>query len=535
MVRLPSMSPDRPSPPDSVDPAAVREAAAAFELKLRRRLAENPADSLRLEALGRLLVGENRHEEALDVLTDLAARKPKLAQYRLLADSQIVTGRLADAAATLERIFAIERTPANLLLWAKFKTQAGQAAEASELLAAGRAWFPEDANVVVQHASSLGSDLDESPVVEALQAAASTPAFADNLKVLETLAILQARQSRRAKGLNPYGAASWEDFLVWSETDGLARYRAALDRRLASAPATPDLILARAWVGLVDQAWEESERLIAMVRSAGDGAIVDTIHFDKAFYRDLERQTDSAILSDFVPLEELRHGPPAPTLFLPSDPVYFRKFTLPLLDQIAARAPDLRVHVHLLDGDAAEWRDCLQAALGKTPAVSLSAEASGARQEPRTAAVYYHAVRLVRFHEYILRNRCPGLMIDVDADLTGDPALAMARFMDRDLGLFATPQSFEPWHKFAAGCIGAAPTAGGLAFTRLVAAYIARLRSDGLGYWGMDQVAMFGVYTFLAREGRRPDTGFFQSDIAGHVKGRPAVFHFVAGHKKHVK
>lgn len=521
------MSSDRPPPQDTVDPAAVREAAAAFELKLRRRLAADPGNAPALEALGRLLIGENKYEQAREVFAELVARKPKLTLYKLLAECQVVTGRTADAIMSLDHILGLERTSENLLHCVKLKAEAGQAAEVSRLLALGRDWFPEDVNVLLRQAAGLRAGEDASAELAALAAAAQTPAFMGNLRLLEAMTVTRAWQNRRRAGLDPGAAASWQDLQTWSDPEGLAEYRAALDRRLANG-ATASPILARAWVGLVDQAWDESERLIAMVRAAQSGGIADAVHFDSAFYRALARQQDSDILSAYAPLEELRGGPPGPTLFLASDPVYFRKFTLPLLEQIPARAPRLRVHVHLLDGDPGEWRDCLQAAVARTAAVSLSAEASGAKNQPGTAAIYYHAVRFVRLHEFAVRNACPSLVIDVDTDLGGDPSDLIAQFARRDLGLFATPTAFQPWDKFGAGCVGVSPTGAGLAFTRLVAAYITHLHRTGVSHWGIDQIALFGAYHHLAREGRLPDTHFFKSDAR-------AILRSVAGFKKFAK
>ena len=75
---------------------------------------------------------------------------------------------------------------------------------------------------------------------------------------------------------------------------------------------------------------------------------------------------------------------------------------------------------------------------------------------------------------------------------------------DKDAAMRIRPARIEPWNQFNACIVGASMTPASLEYFHLVAAYIAYFHKEKLLRWGIDQLAMYGVFADMQDRGRAP-------------------------------
>lgn len=117
----------------------------------------------------------------------------------------------------------------------------------------------------------------------------------------------------------------------------------------------------------------------------------------------------------------------------------------------------------------------------------------------KRGALYYHAARFIRLHEWMEANNRPVWLLDVDALCQTRPDQGLFPLLDGfDVALRGRPCRLEPWNQLNACVVGFNNTPNGRAYLRAIAEYIQRaLDRDNL-QWGIDQVAMLCA----AHEGR---------------------------------
>lgn len=351
--------------------------------------------------------------------------------------------------------------------------------------------------------------------------------------VLRRLTLHRAPQIRSQAGHAPDIAQTWDDTYRWPDPEGLAALKHALHAELAAGSRRATAFLDLAHVLIAEGAWDDAEILLAQLRAGGKRTPADFSAFGRAFHEVLDNLSDDDIVRDLPPVEELAapHRQRDETIFMASDPVYFRRFTLPFARQLDAMDIAVDLHVHLLDGDQTDWADATTHVENlKTVRVRVSAEASNVRAQGMTnARLYYHAVRYIRLYQELARADRPIWVLDADVALTRDPRTVFAALQPADIALRGCPCAFEPMLKFTASCVGFAPTALGIAFARRVAAYIATWKARGTWGWGVDQLALLSAYAHMAQQGAAPKTLFLDAAAMSEKTQSGGAIRFMSG------
>lgn len=511
---------------------------AGAEAALKPLLAQHPDDPRLLRLLATALVRQNRPEEAEPPLRRLVAAEPSVDSLSFLADVQYRLHHFAACEETLARLIAMDAASSEQIrLYAKVIGGKDDGLQARAFLRDAME-RTGDVNLMAAYGDTFGSD----PARAALEFEALLPRVAarpdQTAYLLKHATLHRARANRIARGLHPDFAASWEEMCAWADPEGMTRLHQALVAEVTGGPqvrggAYVDL----ACTALVQQNWGLAEALLTRVRGKLREPAAACAAFGQAFHEPLEAWGDAEILAGLAPARHMfRLSPQAPaTLFLASDTSYFKQFTLPFVKALEAAGVRADVQIHLLDGDTGEWASAAaDLAFARCVHLGLSAEASGALTEGiEKARVYYHAVRFIRLHQEVQRTGRATWLLDADVNLLCTPLPMFKAFKDFDVAVRAIPAWLEPNWKFAAACVGIAPTDRGLEYARRVAAYIAYWKANGCWTWGVDQMALYSCYARMCELGRPPATWFLGPDIFCGPGDGTGVFQFMSGIQKY--
>jgi tetratricopeptide (TPR) repeat protein len=445
---------------------------------------------------------------------------------------------------TLEQLLAQGDLSAKMeehayLRLAKLKSSRGDEAGATALLLQARARTPRNVNYAVAHADIIAA----TDVVRAraeLEQLLQTPGLpdADISNVLAAQTHHGATINRQVRGLSITIAESWKDCVGWDDRIGAKRLLEATKKELGPSGGRAGAVMNLALIYALIGEWDAADAVLTQIRTRNQGTYANIAKFGRDHFAALEGMTDDAVLEGLAPNVEIVAPAPGtgPCLYLASDPVYFRKFTKPFLRALDEHGATCDVHVHLLDGDPAMWqREAEDIAKLTRRRVSLSAEASDAADRYNNhARVYYHAIRFVRFYEALKRWGRPMWLLDVDVGLRGDPTALLAKLNTFDVAMRGRACAFTSWSKLSACCVGVAPTARGLEYARLVAAYIMDAKRTETWMWSLDQMALFAAYVHLQRMGRMPHTWFLQDDLLTINSDGDAPLRFVSGVYKYI-
>ncbi len=263
--------------------------------------------------------------------------------------------------------------------------------------------------------------------------------------------------------------------------------------------------------------------------------IAGIVNLEPRFYEALDRIQADAVAAELPPVDWIASptSVAGPTYFIAADPAYLKDYGRPMLRSIAANVPEALVHVHLMnpsDADVALFHAWAKD-LG-TLRVFFSRERVSLSPVTREAALYYHAVRFVRFFQLFERYRVPMTLMDVDGLVNRDFHRAVAALGEFDFALWAPPAVFAPWSTFAAGIVTARPTARGLRFMKLVAAVIAHHYKTSTLRWGLDQLALRCCYDFLVAAGDAPAFAPLPETVFARYADPAAAVWMQAGKKK---
>ncbi|MBX7197905.1 MAG: tetratricopeptide repeat protein [Rhodospirillaceae bacterium] len=512
---------------------------AGAEAALTPLLAVRPEDPQILRLLAIALVRQNRPHEAEPLLRRFVAVEPSVDSLTFLADIQYRIQAFADCEATLARIVGMNAaTPVQLRQLAKVKSVTGKAEDARVMLRAALERAPGDIDLIAAYGDSFAADPAQAcaALEEMLPRVAGRHDHTSFL--LKRITLHRARANRRAAGLSPDVAASWQETCDWPDPDGLARLQQALMAELtAGATVRGGAYLDLACVALAHQNWAFAEHLLGTVRRAMREPTADCAAFGAAFHEPLERQADAQILEGFAPVRHVfRLIPHAPaTMFVACDYGYFKRFALPFVKALEDAGIRADVQIHLLDGDTGQWAAAGAAlAFAKGVHLGLSAEASGAlAQGPARARLYFHAARFIRLYQDISRTGRATWLLDADVNLVRNPTPLFKAFKGFDVAVCGNPSAFEPTAKITANCVGIAPTELGLEYARRVAAYVAHWKAQDRWSWGVDQMALYSCYGRMCELGRPPSTQFLGGDVFHGLGEADGVFDFLGGVRKY--
>jgi len=202
--------------------------------------------------------------------------------------------------------------------------------------------------------------------------------------------------------------------------------------------------------------------------------------------------------------------PTKPVLYLSCDGNYFSYFGLAMLSSIDLNTTSVDVHLNLINANDTQKRladeirrKARQVQINITyelfPTDGLSNEA---------IVGYYGASRFVRYLELLSRYDVPIVNMDVDGLVMNDFAPLLEVAVGKDLALRGRPGRFEPWNQYAAATIIIAPTTNGKLFAELLLKYIGYFLQHNLGFWTLDQMALFACLHQMKQRQQAPTTAF---------------------------
>lgn len=257
----------------------------------------------------------------------------------------------------------------------------------------------------------------------------------------------------------------------------------------------------------------ESEPILRRLRALPQRTPLTVVQFGTAFFEDVSR-AEEALGDGLPPVETVVAGKiDGCCLFFACDGSYLEKFGWTLIKSIAAFPSGTVVHIHLFDigvEQGAELFARIRDLMGDR-AYSVTHESTGL--SGKNAAIYYHAIRFVRAAQFAAKMSQPLCCIDVDSILSGSADGLFSHLGTFDAQLMAQPGRVEVQNQICAAIMFFAPTENGRALLRRFAAYIATCHRRGLLIWGIDQTALFAVYSEMVSKGVDLRLGPIPSDV----------------------
>ena len=329
----------------------------------------------------------------------------------------------------------------------------------------------------------------------------------DSFAVLEELIPRKEWYNRITRKQMPYHAARLDELFFHHAKAEFQTYLKLTEAAMKAPSVSVQLVLRRLMALFAAQDIAQIEKLLPHISALIGRNIWNTFVAQPAFYAALAQESDDTIAAGLPPVAYVQDddGDDA-IVYLGCDQKYCTDFALPLIRSLAAFPPAAPVHLHVMDATEDQLRATADALRPSGVRLSLSREDLPAadRADRTSARAYFHAVRFVRLHQFIRRRPREVWMLDVDALFNRAPHDLFAMRGAADVAFRARPGRFEPWNQFNASVVGIAPTPQGLAYLRLVAAYIAHFHRKAALAWGIDQLAMYGVFRFLQLQKQAP-------------------------------
>lgn len=312
---------------------------------------------------------------------------------------------------------------------------------------------------------------------------------------------------RAEQGLGPY--SPYLDLHFRFATAELAKWHENVAAWLAAEPDAPNAL---ALMGLVQVSRGDpmsAEPHLARLRKQIKTGPMAVAHFGREFFQAVDKAEHS--LGEGLPgVESLAGGLPAgPYVYVGCDALYFEKFGWTLAKSFASNVQSVFLQLHIFDlkpEERAPFLDRLATVLGDAR-YGVTTEWTGLRGRGREAANYYHAIRYIRASQFADSVRQPLSMIDVDSFFMRSADHIFSHLGGFDTQLLFTPGRVEINNQITACYAVVNNTPAGLDYLRRVAAYIAVCREQGEMVWGIDQVALYAVYSEMKAGGRAPHAG----------------------------
>jgi len=447
------------------------------------------------------------------------------AAWLALGKLQRKTGRGADAIESLTRAAALHPSVDVFLLLGDLTATHGLNRQAAEHYRAAHVLAPDDINILKAFCYACAPyDLDT--VVATLTQFLSRPdlAFVNQVMGLWLLVPFKEARDRLAHGLARTTASGPDDLGFQFTRDEIRRWRELSAEWVRLKPDSYVGLLMLAQSTFAEQSAVAAEPYFAKLRAFAKGELTDVIHFDPAFFKDIDAGAAATIAEILPPTISVGMAPTdmARAIFVGCDYAYAEKYGWPLLVSFAQNhASDVMLALHLCDATEAEATAWLRRA-ERIPnlRLSVSREWTGLRDSnagqstSQQARGYYHVARFVRFFEFLERHPGTAAWI-LDADiLINRPIVALFDLLNgHDASVWFMPGRVEIGNQIAAGMVGIAPTPAGRTYLRRVAGYIAACLREKRLPWGTDQVALYAVYAEMAARGAKPEVAAVPSFI----------------------
>lgn len=340
------------------------------------------------------------------------------------------------------------------------------------------------------------------------QATAASPE--EHLRYQMEYVVRKEDAARAERGIGCLARGADDLFFCFAQQERDA-FEAIVDTMLAKHPDLALVYEAKIFCLVSRGQRKEAIGSIRALAEAEPRGMWPCVIFDDGFYQSLEKQDDAALFGALPDMIDVtcQAFAEVPIMFLSCDYRFFTHFARAFLASINAVHPRAQVHVHVMDAPDDKIAEIAAFCAGLTSlTVAVSIE-----RTPMPAPVYYHAIRFIRQYQLLKRYGKPVWVLDVDALLNRDLKQVMEATAAVDIAGTAHAGSWHPWIQFRAGFVAVNATDRGFAFSRLVAAYIADCHAKDKLRWGIDQMALYGVYAFLKEQGRAPALRFFDERV----------------------
>ncbi len=344
----------------------------------------------------------------------------------------------------------------------------------------------------------------------------------DELRVelLSLIASITESRERQARGLSATHGASLRDFGYSFARKELEAVRDAADAALHRTSSTNMAIaLAESYVGLGDLAG--AERIYAILRAENVEDLTSCTTFDKTFHISLSAAAERGF-AHFPPVRTSMESSASceRVVWVACDRRYFRLYGEKLLGSFAAQRGRAKLALHIMD--AGDQEAAIASRLRPYAAHIYRVTMEETARTGEAARAYYHAVRYIRFYEFLKDYAGTAWLWDIDTVVGSDIMPLFDAMAGSDVGFWILPGRRQPRSMIAAGYVGARVSPLVLDYFGRIAAYIAHFaRHDRLA-WGIDQVALYAclAWTNKLRIVPLPDRVFGRADAMLLVANR---------------
>jgi pseudaminic acid cytidylyltransferase len=468
---------------------------------------DNPAV---LHNLGCAFMRAKRFDEAENALRRSVSTTNSPLTWGVLGELFDVKGKKSDAFHCYKK--ALKGRPNDYVLLTKLgalKELMGDKPGARDCYQAALAARPGDFHATSKY-TALSFEKDPETAVRLLEDALANAGENLNRKAAILNQLLSKKEwwERIQRGEMPYHASRVDElFFKYAQPYALelgATHQARLDANPTNTSIIYDLGLAKFFLNQR----HDAERLFERVPEKAQGTIYENIRFAPAFYDELRAFSDARLTQGLPPVLEIVPLVPDSSgiLYLSCNFEYFRAFASPMIVSLCEHSPKTPVHVHIMDANEEETGWALAFLKQLAPLkFALTIERPGLENENKTAArCYYHAVRFIRYYAHLQHYGVPLWLMDVDALINRNLDGLFSRLDIADVSMRIRPGRTEPWNQFNACVVGAGTAERSLEYFKLVAAYLAYFFQKGRLRWGVDQLAMYGVFADMQDRNKAP-------------------------------
>ncbi len=544
MTSFDNSTPKMPAPEICWENAAQAFRAgdhATAETWFRRCVDQKPDYPDAALNLGVLLANRTNYPEAIQYLDRAVQLSPKLHTVFTLANTMQRAGNTKGAEKYYRDILgSVPGHVPTLLQLGEISEQRGDRQGGREFYRRAMKSDETDLSVATKYAiASWADDPAETAAVLDNYLAHRDLNAKGRIKLLLSLIIYKEFHERIKRGLMPYHATSLGELFFTYTKSEFDELRRLIMEDAENNPTDPTGQIRKFLAHFCSNDRFNAQKCLPHFQSTVAGQIWDAVTFDPAFYQALEKTTDEDLVKGLPSVQDVVSAEFSgkPIAYLSCNYVYFENFAAPMLRSMASVAPGAQAHVHIMDATGEQLDAASVFCKGLTVlTVAVSAEQPGVdKQGNMTARSYYHAIRFIRYYQHLVYYKRTLWLMDVDALFNRDPGVMYETLGDKDAAMRIRAGRLEPWNQFNACIVAGTPRAPSFEYFRLIAAYIAHFYRKNALRWGIDQLAMYGVFEYLRDNSRAPalmflddkaiDYEYLQDGIVWCNSGRSKFLH----------